>query len=77
LNTDIRIQESEIAEARWMSIDDYLKSEYVGAFNREMVRAAADGTGLVPGWFEGYDVTHETHEIFVPATYQMEADDRE
>lgn len=76
LNTDIRIQESEIAEAKWMPLDDYLESEYVGAFNRQMVKAAANGTGLLPGWFEGYDVSHETHEIFVPEPYQVEGDDR-
>ncbi len=66
LTTAIRIQESEIAEAKWMPLDDYLSSEYVGAFNRQMAEAAVEGRGLVPGWFEGYDVSHDTHEIFVP-----------
>ena len=74
LTTAIAIQESEIAEARWMSLDAYLASEYVGAFNREMVQAAAKGSGLVPGWFENYDVSHETHEIFIPDRPRLEED---
>jgi ADP-ribose pyrophosphatase YjhB (NUDIX family) len=75
LTTDIRIQESEIAEAKWMPLEDYLSSEYVGTFNRRMAEAAAKGTGLVPGWFEGYDVSHETHEIFIPDLSGMEVSD--
>jgi len=72
VTTDIQVQESEIAEAKWMPIDDYLTSEYVGTFNRQMVKAAASGRGLVPGWFKAYDVSPETHEIFVPDRYRTE-----
>ncbi len=67
LTEEIHIQESEIQEARWMPVAYFLGHEHVGAFNKQMVAAALEGEGLVPGWFEGYEVSPETHEIFVPA----------
>jgi 8-oxo-dGTP diphosphatase len=66
LTRDITIQEAEIAAGMWMPLDSYLADPHVGLFNKRMVEAAANGTGLVSGWFDGYEVTHETHEIFVP-----------
>lgn len=65
LNHDITIQESEIAECLWMPVDDYLASEFVGEFNRRVVEIALTGRGLVPTWFEGYDVDRASREIFV------------
>ena len=67
LTSEIHIQESEIEEALWMPLEVYLAHEHVGIFNKQMVAAAARGTGLVPGWFEGY-ATPETHEIYVPGS---------
>ncbi len=66
LSHEITIQESEIAAGMWMPLDRYLADPNVGLFNKRMVEAAATGTGLVSGWFEGYEVTPETHEIFIP-----------
>jgi 8-oxo-dGTP diphosphatase len=66
LSYEITIQESEIAAGMWMPLDRYLADPHVGLFNKRMVEAGGKGSGLVPGWFEGYEVTHETHEIFVP-----------
>lgn len=68
LNHDITIQESEIEECLWMPVDEYLTNEFVGVFNRRVVEIALTGKGLVPTWFEGYDVERETREIFVAQT---------
>lgn len=66
LTEEIHIQEAEIHACMWMPVEAYLEHEQVGAFNKQMVAAALEGEGLVPGWFERYDVSPETHEIFVP-----------
>jgi hypothetical protein len=68
LSCEITIQESEIAEGRWMPVEEYLAYEHVGAFNKQMVAAALEGSGLVPGWFDDYEVSPRTHEIFVPGS---------
>lgn len=65
LNHDITLQESEIEECLWMPVDEYLAHENVGEFNRRVVEIALTGQGLVPTWFEGYDVERESREIFV------------
>ena len=66
LSHEITLQESEIAAGMWMPLESYLADPNVGLFNKRMVEAGVRGDGLTPGWFEGYEVTHETHEIFVP-----------
>jgi 8-oxo-dGTP diphosphatase len=65
LTEEIHRQESEIDVCLWMPVETYLADENVGIFNKGMVVASIEGTGLVPSWFEGY-ATPETHEIFVP-----------
>lgn len=68
LTSAIRRQESEIEEARWMPLVDYLADEHVGLFNKQMVAAAARGEGLAAGWFEDYDADPAVRELFVPET---------
>ncbi len=63
LDTTIRMQEEEIADCQWMPVRDYLESEFVHAFNRKIVAAALDSTGIGPESIEGYG-TPETHEFF-------------
>ena len=53
------------------ALADYLADPNVGVFNKRMVESAVAGEGLAPGWCEGYTVTHETHEIFVPGRNGM------
>ena len=65
LSEDVHCQMSEILECGWMPVEAYLANENVGVFNKGVVAAALNGTGLVPGWFDGY-ATPETHEIFLP-----------
>lgn len=67
LTREIRIQEEEIAESRWMPVEEYLASEYVGIFNKRIVQAALNGdSGLVPAWIEGYQSDPADREIFMP-----------
>ncbi len=70
LNLDISIDPSEIAEAFWMPVDEYLFHPDTHAFNRTIVRAALKvhenpTNALAPREIEGYG-TPETHEMFFP-----------
>jgi ADP-ribose pyrophosphatase YjhB (NUDIX family) len=67
LTRDITVQQEEIAECLWMPVEDYMASEYVGIFNRRIVRVALDSSnGLVPVWIEGYQTDLAAREIFMP-----------
>jgi len=65
LSSTIAFDTEEIAECLWMPVDEFLGREDVHAFNKRIVRAALDSTGLVPTVIEGYG-TPETHEIMLP-----------
>jgi len=65
LSHDIHRQEDEIAECLWMPVQEYLTSELVGAFNRQIVQAALDRRcWMVPTEVEGY--SPEEREVFMP-----------
>lgn len=66
LSEEITIQASEIEESMWMPVADYLASEYVGIFNKRIVRAALDSPGIVPEIIDGYG-DPVNYEIFMPA----------
>lgn len=55
LTHEIRRQEEEIAECRWMPLDEYLEHEHVSAFNQHVVRAALEGQGLALECVPGYE----------------------
>ncbi len=65
LSTEIHRQEDEIDECMWMPINEYLNHPCVHAFNRQVVRAVLEGSGMAPNPIDGYG-TPETHEIFMP-----------
>jgi len=65
LSEELTIQEDEIAEARWMPVQDYLDAEGVSVFNKEIVKAAIESPGVSPTAIEGYS-DPEKHEIFMP-----------
>lgn len=65
LSADISIQLEEIEEARWMAVDEYLSHDYVGAFNRHIVRLALESPGLPPAQMDGYD-DPSRYEFFWP-----------
>jgi len=59
------LREAEIEECRWMPVQEYLNSEYVGAFNKRIVQAALQSKGVVPASIEGY-TDPQKHEVFMP-----------
>lgn len=65
LSRTITIQLDEIEEARWMAVDEYLGSEYVGDFNKRIVAAALDSPGIPLTWVDGY-ADRRAYEFFVP-----------
>ena len=66
LNYHITRQEAEIADCRWMPIQDYLESEQVTAFNKRIVEATLSNKGLTTGEVEGYP-NQSMHEFFMPS----------
>ena len=62
---DITIQEEEIAECRWMPVQDYLDAESVSVFNKHIVQAALNSPGVVPTEVEGYGEP-DRYEFFMP-----------
>lgn len=65
LSHEVTIQAEEIAEALWMPVQEYLGTEGVSVFNKEIVRAALESPGVAPKHIEGYS-DPERHEIFMP-----------
>ncbi|MDP7634212.1 MAG: NUDIX domain-containing protein, partial [Candidatus Latescibacteria bacterium] len=65
LSEQITIQEEEIAESRWMSVQEYLDAEHVSDFNKQIVMAARQHPGIVPTPLEGYG-DPERFEFFLP-----------
>ena len=68
LSLEITRQESEIAEAKWMPVEEFLQRDDVHAFNKGVVRQALLGPGMTSGWFEGYEASRAEREIFLRAS---------
>ena len=60
------IQVEEIAESLWMPVDDYLGAENVSVFNKKIVAAAMDSSGISPTPVDGYG-DPERYEFFMPS----------
>jgi 8-oxo-dGTP diphosphatase len=67
LSTEITPDPDEIAEARWMPVDEYLSSEHIHVFNKHIVRTAMDYKGNVPIVLEDYKADPAMMEIFTSA----------
>ncbi|MCW8998713.1 MAG: NUDIX domain-containing protein, partial [Kangiellaceae bacterium] len=65
LNFDIVIQESEIADAKWIDIDQYLADEKIGQFNKAILRSVIEGKGLVSTNLPGYMNNDSDYEVFI------------
>lgn len=65
LSEEITICEEEIAESRWMPVQEYLEAEQVSDFNKTIVQAARDSAGIVPADIKGHDDTAR-FEFFMP-----------
>ena len=69
LTHTITKQESEIHDARWMPLQEFLTRDTVSDFHKGIVNTAlngpTNGSGLIPGWLEGYNQDRATREIFI------------
>ena len=75
LTRDIVKQDEEIDDCKWMPVSEYLQREDVNIFNKHVIQAIRERSGLVPSTISGYG-TPETHEIFKPdGLYTGESND--
>ena len=65
LSHEISIQAEEIAESLWMPVDEYLADDNVSGFNKKIVAAAMDSSGITPTLVDGYG-DPERYEFFMP-----------
>jgi|TARA_B100001964_G_scaffold171989_1_gene189294 8-oxo-dGTP pyrophosphatase MutT (NUDIX family) len=66
LSARITIEEEEIAESRWMPVQEYLDAEQVSGFNKQIVLAARDSTGFSSTDIEDHD-DKSRFEFFMPS----------
>jgi 8-oxo-dGTP diphosphatase len=64
LSETINADPEEIADARWMPVDEYLAAEHIHSFNKHIVRAAIEQRGAIPVTIDGYRADPSTVEIF-------------
>jgi 8-oxo-dGTP pyrophosphatase MutT (NUDIX family) len=67
ISEEIVLQQDEIEAAHWMPVADYLASDFVGVFNKRIVQAALESSGICPGWVEGY-ADPSRYEFFLPSS---------
>lgn len=65
LSKEIVMQTSEIQECLWMPVDDFIGSENISNFNKQIVRAALESDGIVQSFIEGFGGP-DTREYFMP-----------
>ena len=54
LSSSIRLQENELDDGRWWTVDEALASEQVGEATKHSIRLGLKGEGLKRGWLEAY-----------------------
>jgi len=64
LSSEITADPNEIADARWMPVDEYLASDHISPFNKHIVRTAISRKGALPTQIEGYQVDSHKTEIY-------------
>jgi 8-oxo-dGTP diphosphatase len=67
LSEEITIEEEEIAESRWMPVQQYLAADQVSGFNKQIVVAARSSAGIVPTDIPEHD-DKSRFEFFMPRT---------
>lgn len=65
LTQDITIQESEIFDAKWFPVEDYLSDEKIGQYNKFIVRSAIKFPGLKSIKLPGYMESESEYEVFM------------
>lgn len=67
LSRSIDAQESEIAEARWMPLAEFMSSERASPFTRDLLKAALGGNGLEVSSYESV-TSRSVWELFLPSS---------
>ncbi|MFT6925672.1 MAG: 8-oxo-dGTP diphosphatase [Psychromonas sp.] len=65
LTLEITIQESEIFDAKWFPIEDYLTDHKIGKYNQNMLRSALQHSGLKNLNVPGYMPSDQDYEVFM------------
>jgi hypothetical protein len=65
LSKEITMQTAEIQECLWMPVDEFIGSESISNFNKQIVRAALESDGIVQSFIEGFGGP-ESREYFMP-----------
>jgi len=65
LTLEITIQESEIFDAKWFPIEDYLADEKIGKYNQQILQSALKTPGLTSINFPGYMSSDQDYEVFM------------
>jgi 8-oxo-dGTP pyrophosphatase MutT (NUDIX family) len=65
LSQDISMQAEEIAECLWMPVNTFLNDADISPFNKRIVRATLEGSGLAPSQVDGFP-DDGTREFFMP-----------
>ena len=65
LTSEITIQESAIADARWFPIDEYLADQKIGKYNQQILRSALQYPGLKSVNLPGYMSSEDDYEVFL------------
>jgi 8-oxo-dGTP pyrophosphatase MutT (NUDIX family) len=64
LSTALNPDPAEIAECRWMPVDEYLASEHVHVFNKHIVSTALQSSGAGLTTLDGYTTDARRLEVF-------------
>lgn len=65
LSKEITMQTAEIQECLWMPVDEFIESESISNFNKQIVRAALESDGVVQSFIEGFG-DPDSREYFMP-----------
>ena len=65
LSKEITMQADEIQECLWMPVADFIRSEDIANFNKQIVRAALESDGVVQSFIEGFGGP-DSREYFMP-----------
>ena len=65
LSKEIVMQADEIQECLWMPVDEFIASDSIANFNKQIVRAALESDGIVQSFIEGFGGP-ESREYFMP-----------
>lgn len=64
LNREIKIDPTEITDAQWIPVDDYLARDSIGLLNKHIVAAALQYTGLKSIKLGNYMENPDAYEVF-------------